>query len=711
MKTKLLAATAASVLLMAAHAHAACTDCKNKADYKAKAEHKSETMAKHGHHHGDKNITMGKPALGTWGVDLGSKNPEVKPGDDFFMHANGTWVEKTEIPSDKSYWGSFYKLRDLSEERVKTIIDDAATGQLDSEGADKIGALYNAFMNTDLIEDKGLAPFKSDLRDIANIDSYAELSEAFGESGKRGWDSPIGGYIWADMKDPDSYAVYLSQSGLGMPNRDYYLKDGEKYDGFRQAYINYINTMMHYAGFENPGDHALEIYKLERKIAEAHWPPEKQRDPVATYNPMTTAELQSFAPGIDWQAMLDAGDVGHLKQFVVSEKSAFPKLAEIVKDTPLSTWRSYLAFHYMASNASVMPKVFDDATFAFYGKTLKGQPEQRARWKRAVSAVEQGLGEAVGEIYVARHFPPEAKEKMDALVANLMKAYEVRIKGLDWMGADTKKAALKKLSTFTPKIAYPENWRDYDDLMVRADDAAGNAMRVRRNNYAYEVAKLDGPVDDKEWHMTPQTVNAYYNPTANEIVFPAAILQPPFFDPYADPAVNYGGIGAVIGHEISHGFDDSGSQFDEEGRLRDWWTKADRVAFDKKAKELVAQYASFEAVPGLYVNGELTLGENIADLAGLTVAYHAYQMSLNGKEAPVIDGKSGDQRFFMGWAQVWQSKYREDALRERTLTDPHSPAMFRVNGVVRNMDAWYQAFDVKKDQALYLPTEKRIRLW
>ncbi len=653
----------------------------------------------------------GKPQLGTWGVDLSSKNKIVKPGADFFTHMNGRWIETVKIPDDRSSWGAFVALDELSENRVKAIIADAAAGKLDSASAQKIGDLYSTYMDTRTIEDLGLAPFQADLARIGWINTPAELAAAFGQTGVMKWNAPIGGGIWPDFKNPDVYAIFLGQGGLGMPNRDYYLKDGQRYDETRAAYLTYIETALRGVGYAQPVDAAKAIMALERKIAEIHWPPEDQRDPVATYNPMTLAELQSFAPGLDWAAMLTAAGVADQKQFVVGEKSAFPKLAALVSETPLDVWKAYLTFHYVNGHADVMPKAFDDARFAFYGKAVSGQPKQRERWKRAVDAVEGGVGEAVGQIYVARHFPPAAKAKIDDLIGNLMLAFGDRIQTLEWMGPETRKQAMVKLSSFTPKIAYPEQWRDYSGLEIKAGDAAGNAKRVAAFEKAYDLQRLKHPVDKKEWLMTPQTVNAYYNPSANEIVFPAAILQPPFFDPYADAAVNYGGIGAVIGHEISHGFDDQGAQFDAKGALRDWWTAEDKAAFKARTDALVKQYAGYMPIKDVHINGELTLGENIADLAGLSVAYHAYQRSLGGKPAPVIDGLTGDQRFFMGWAQVWRAKYREDALRQRLLTDPHSPPMYRVNGIVRNIDPWYGAFEVKDSDPLFLDPKQRVRLW
>jgi predicted metalloendopeptidase len=650
--------------------------------------------------------------LGTWGVDMTGRKDTIAPGQDFFGNMNGRWVETTAIPDDRSSWGSFVALDDLSEKRVRAIIEGVANakGRRSAEQA-KIGVLYKAYLDTATIEAKGLTPFMADLKSIDTIATPADLAKAFGQTDIMGWNAPIGGGIAPDFKNPDVYAVFLGQGGLGMPNRDYYLKTGKRYDELRAAYLTYIETMLKQAGHTAAADEAKAIMALETKIAEIHWPPEDQRDPVATYNPMTLAELQAFAPGIDWATMLKAAGVDGQKQFVVAEKSAFPKLAKLTAETPISVWKSYLAFHYLSGHADVMPKAFDDARFAFYGKAVSGQPTQRERWKRGVDAVEGGLGEALGKIYVARYFQPESKAKMDALVANLMKAYDARIQKLDWMGEGTRKAALEKLHAYTVKIAYPNTWRDYAGLKIAAGDAAGNDARVRKFNVDYMLSKLGKPVDRTEWGMTPQTVNAYYNPSANEIVFPAAILQPPFFDPNADPAVNYGGIGAVIGHEISHGFDDEGSQFDAKGALRDWWTAEDKKAFEAKTAALSKQYAGYEPLPGVKINGDLTLGENIADLAGLTVAYHAYQMSLGGKPAPVIDGLTGDQRFFMGWAQVWRGKYRDDALRQRLLTDPHSPPMYRVNGIVRNLDPWYAAYGVKAGDAMYLDTAQRVRVW
>lgn len=549
---------------------------------------------------------------------------------------------------------------------------------------------------------------KPGLGRILNARDKKEIAALFGAPGVK---TLFGVGVVPDLKQPDRYSLVVVQSGLGLPNRDYYLKDDEKLKDVREKYVAYIEQMLRLGEIEAPAKKAKAIMALETALAEVHWPIERTRDAEANYNPHTKAELIAYAPGFDWQTFFDALEIPTRERFVVRQTTAIRDAARLFRDTPLETLRAYLAFHYLSDHASYLPKRFDDAQFAFYGKVLRGQEVQRDRWKRAVSHTDNGVGELVGRMYVEKHFPPESKAKMEALVANLRAALEDRLEQLEWLSDDTRKRALEKLATFVPKIGYPDKWKDYSDLEVRRDDLIGNVTRAQVWDWRRRLARLDEPVDRDEWFMNPQRVNAYYNPLNNEIVFPAAILQPPFFDPHADDAVNYGAIGAVIGHEIGHGFDDQGRKFSADGSLDDWWTEADATAFTERTKSLIEQYSEFEALPGLKVNGAITIGENIGDLGGLNMALHAYRLSLNGEEAPVIDGLTGEQRFFLAWAQVWRAKYRDEALRMLVLSDPHSPPYFRVNGAVRNMDEWYEAFGVQPTDELYLPPENRVRIW
>ncbi len=652
-----------------------------------------------------------KAQIGAWGLDLTARNPGVRPGDDFFAYVNGGWLATYEIPADRSSYGMFHKLDELSETRLKEIIEaKAATKAAPGAVDQKVGDFYASFMDGARIESLGLTPLKADLDRIAAARTATDLSALFGA---RGFASPIDLGVWEDLKTPTAATVYVSQSGLGLPDRDYYLRQDAKFKEIRAAYEAYLAQILTLAG-EPTGQAATRaraVMALETRIAAAHWPAEQTRDIDRTYNPRSRSQIKAFAPGLDWDAFFAAADLGRRDAFVLSEMSALKTIAALVRRERIDVWRDYLRVHLLSDHARYLPKAFDDARFAFYGRTLRGQGEQRARWKRGVELVDTQIGEAVGKVYVEKYFPPEAKAKMELLVANLRAALRQRIEALEWMTPETKAKALAKLATFDPKIGYPEKFRDYADLEIRRDDLIGNVRRATASNWRYEVGKLERPVDRTEWAMTPQTVNAYYNPTKNEIVFPAAILQPPFFDPAADDAVNYGAIGAVIGHEIGHGFDDQGAKFDGEGKLADWWNDRDGAAFAARGRKLVEQYSAYEPLPGLKVNGQLTLGENIGDLGGVNMAYHAYRMSLNGKEAPVLDGLTGDQRFFLSWAQVWRSKYRDEALREQVLSDPHSPARYRVNGVVRNVDAWYAAFGVTEADALYLKPAERVSIW
>lgn len=649
--------------------------------------------------------------LGDFGLDLQNMDKSVKPGDDFFEYMNGTWLKNTEIPADKSNYGSFNILGDQSEARVKKIIEDLS-GQKNPAGSveQKIGDLFAAFMDRDTIEKKGLEPIKADLAKIFGVKSKSEMAALMGDP-EMSLSSPMGGYVWTDAKNPEQYMFYITQDGLSLPSRDYYIENDEKSVETRQKYLTFLTKMLQAAGRENPAKRAQAVLDFETALAKVQWAPEKARNRDLTYHKKTLAELKAYAPGFDWDTSLKKAGVADKGPYVLNEDTAIRDMAKIYADTPLDTLKDYAAAHFIGSFAAYLPKDIDDADFAFYSTALRGTKEQRARWKRGVSVVNRNLGEAVGKVWVARYFPPEAKDQMDDLVENLRAAFKDGINNLDWMSPETKVEAQDKLAKFYPKIGYPKHWKDYSTLKVDRNDLIGTIKSGRAWRWNDDIKKLGGPIDKEEWGMTPQTVNAYYNPGFNEIVFPAAILQPPFFDPNADPAVNYGGIGAVIGHEMGHGFDDQGAKSDGNGKKRNWWTAEDKKAFEAKTKALVEQYNQFEALPGLHVKGDRTLGENIGDLTGITMAYAAYKKSLHGKEAPVIDGLTGDQRFLLSYAQIWQRKFREDALRARIKGDPHSPGEFRANGIVRNFDPWYAAFNVKPGDKLYLAPEDRVKIW
>lgn len=652
-----------------------------------------------------------KAAIGAWGFDLAGRDLNVKPGDDFFRYSGGVWMKENQIPQDRSRWGVFDMLAEQSRDNTRAIIEEmaqkrGAAGTLEQ----KIGDYYNAYLDVDTINAKGLAPARADLRAIARARTHEDVARLMSRPDLP-LSSPIAAFPSLDQKNPDRYILYVSQSGLGLPDRDFYLKDDERSVEIRKAYVAHIAKMLELAGQRNPQAQADAIMALETEIAKIHWDRTKNRERELTYNLRSKDELLALAPEYPWQLSFETAGLQNQTEFVVRQLDAIPQLAKLFRATPVATWRSYMTWAYLRNYASVLPKAFDDENFAFYGTILNGQPQQRERWKRAVDAVGGSLGEAVGKIYVERHFPPEAKAQMLELVENIRKAYAQRIDALTWMTPETKVVAREKLASFQVKIGYPDVWEDYANLEVKAGDAFGNMRRTRVYEWGETLERLNKPTDRREWFMTPQTVNAYYNPTFNEIVFPAAILQPPFFDPKADPAVNYGGIGGVIGHEMGHGFDDQGAKSDPRGVLRTWWNERDVAAFGKLGDRLAAQYSQYEPLPGLRLNGRLGLGENIGDNGGLQVSYEAYRMSLGGKDAPVIDGYTGDQRFFHGWGQVWRALYREQALRNQVIVGPHSPPEFRVNGTVRNMDSWYSAFNVQPGDKLYLPPEERVKIW
>ncbi|HZF27165.1 MAG TPA: M13 family metallopeptidase [Steroidobacteraceae bacterium] len=653
--------------------------------------------------------TARQAAIGDFGVDLSARKLSVKPGDDFFSFANGQWYDTFTIPEDRTSYGSFVILDEVTRKRVRGIIEEAAAKKsAPGTPEQKIGDFYATFMDLDAIEAAGIKPVQPDLDRIRNARTPADIAALFGSPG---FDSTFTIQFIPDLKNPNVYSVTINQGGLGMPDRDYYIKDDPRLKEFRAKYVAYLEQMLTLVNDADAGKHAQAAMAFETAVAQAQWPIEKQRDVEANYNPRSKKELLEQVPGFEWQAFLEPGRLGKRDTFVLSEIDAIKDIAKLVGDTDPDTLKAYLTVHYLTDHARYLPARFDDTVFGFYGQTLRGQPKKRERWKRGVDQVNDSLGEQVAQVYVQRYFTPESKAKMQALVNNLLAALRVRIEALDWMTPDTKKRAQDKLGTFITKIGYPDKWKDYSTLEVKRGDLVGNVQRAQVWAWDYQVDRLDKPVDRTEWGMLPQEVNAYYNPLNNEIVFPAAILQPPFFDPNADPAVNYGAIGAGIGHEIGHGFDDQGRKFGPDGSLTDWWSAKDDAAFTARAKKLIQQYSDFEALPGLNVKGENTIGENIGDLGGLNIAYEAYQISLHGQKDKVLDGLSGDQRFFLGWAQVWREKYRDDALRELVLADVHSPPKFRVNGSVRNMDVWYRAFGVKPGDKLYLKPEDRVRIW
>jgi predicted metalloendopeptidase len=661
--------------------------------------------------------TSSKPELGSWGVDLTAMDTSVKPGDDFFSYVNGTWVKNTEIPADRSRFGAFDALRILSEKRMKDIIAEIDAKPVDqlSPEEKKLHDLYAAFVDQKQIDDAGLAPAKADLDRIAHVKTLDGVARLMA-SPRLNEASVFNMNIGVDEKDPKAYSIVLSQGGLGMPDREFYIGTEAGEVAARDAYKKYLVSMLTLAGYKDADKRAQAIYDVEAKIAQLHWSRADNRDEDKTYNPMTVSDLKKFAPDFHWQAFFAEAGVPMTgpkgeRVVVVTQKSAFPGLAKIFRQTPIAVWRDYLTVHYLHTFAAYLPKTFDDANFAFYGKVLGGQPQQLDRPTRGVHVLDAMLGEALGKIYVAKYFPPIAKAKAQELVANLMKTYDADIRTLTWMTEATRQKALEKLHKFTPYIGYPDKWRDYSAYTVApgallADIQAGQAFEWNR-----ELKRLDDPVDKTEWDMTPQTVNAYYDPSANKIVFPAAILQAPFFDPNADDAVNYGGIGAVIGHEMSHGFDDQGAKYDGDGVLRDWWTAEDFKNFKERTTALSNQFDAYVALPGLHVIGANTLGEDIADLAGITIALKAYHGTLGGKPAPVLDGYTGDQRFFLAYGQIWREKIRDAALRTQVLSNEHAPGNFRVISATRNTDAWYTAFDVKPGGKYYLAPDQRVRLW
>ena len=659
-------------------------------------------------------LTEIRPELGSFGIDLSHQDPDTSPGDDFFRYANGKWLDMFELPASRSNYGSFTVLSDRSDRRVRSIIEDLTQTEPAQDSMEqKISDYYLSFMNIDKLNALGLEPLRDGLAALDQISTREDLVHGFGRALVDNTATPFSFYIGADRSDPDRHQLVLSVGGVSLPDRDYYLVDSEQFQSVRDSYVEHIAQILEYADIDESREKALLILELETKIAEHLWPRDQRRDRDLTYNPMTFSQFENDFSGFDWDRYFAAAGISELEDLNVSYPSAMSPIIELTTTIPIETWVGYMKYRYIVDSASILSEEVDNERFRFYSTVLRGVPEQRDRWERGVARVGalSSLGEAIGQIYVNRYFPESAKDQMEELVENLRGAVAQSIDEIDWMGAATKAEALEKLKSFRPKIAYPDEWKDLSSLDIVRDDLFGNAQKIREFNYAEEIGRLGEPTNREEWGMTPQTVNAYYNSSFNEIVFPAGILQPPFFDPSADAAVNYGGIGAVIGHEMGHGFDDQGSKSDFAGIQRNWWTDEDRGKFEVLTSALALQYDEFEPVPGNFIDGNFTLGENIGDVGGLSLAYRAYKMSLNGNEAPVIDGLTGDQRFFLSWAQVWQRKYRDDALIQMLTSDPHSPSEFRVNGVVRNFDEWYDAFNVKPVNELYLPPEDRVRIW
>ncbi len=653
-----------------------------------------------------------EPAARRSGVDNEGFDKNVRPQDDFFRYVNGSWIAKTEIPADKPVFGSFFLLRDKSESNLRAIIEEAVKSDSPAGSESrKIGDLYKSFMDEPRIEALGIKPIEPELSKVDAISGKPALLEQLAEFQRDGMFGLFAMFVSNDAKQSDRNIVYLNQGGLGLPDEAYYRE--AKYQPIREKYLAHLEKMFELAHFADPKGAASRVMGVETKLAKIHLDRVKSRDRTLTYNKLTVPALGEIAPGIDWPGWFKRVGAGAVEEVIVRQPDFFKGVSSLLDEVSLSDWKEWLKWRVLATAAPFLSKPFADEDFNFSGRVLTGAPEQRPRWKRGVDVVERSMGEALGKQYVARHFPPEAKARMIELVGNLTSAYREDISTLEWMSPETRKKALEKLAKFTTKIGYPDKWRDYSKLEIRPDDLIGNVKRAGEFEFARSLAKLGKPVDRLEWGMTPQTVNAYYNSTNNEIVFPAAILQHPFFDMGRDDAANYGAIGAVIGHEIGHGFDDQGSKSDGDGNMTNWWTSGDRKEFEARAKKLIDQYSQFEPaqLKGQKVNGALTIGENIGDLGGLTIAYKAYKRSLNGSEAPVIDGLSGDQRFFLGWAQAWRSKARDAFLARQIATDPHSPAEFRCNGVLRNMPEFYEAFGVKQGDKLWLSPEQRVRIW
>lgn len=653
------------------------------------------------------------PAAPVSGIDMSAVDKSVRPQDDFYHYVNGAWIKNTEIPADKSRYGMFNVLDDATQEQLKAIIFEAAEKKA-ARGSNpqKLGDMYASFMDEAKIEALGVSPLSDELDAIKKAKDHNDIARLMGTLDTLGVSNPFGFYIYPDAKNPGIYGFWLAQSGLSLPDRDYYLnQDDEKFRSVRAALKTYAGELLALADYPDAAAAGERILALETEIAERHMSKVESRDAEKNYNKRKAKQVQELLTEFNWPLYAKATGADHVDEIIVRNYPYFERFGELFAQTDVQTWKDYLAYRLLNSYAPSLSQEFVDLHFGFHGTTVTGTPEQEPRWKRGVNATSGVLGEVLGQEYVARHFSPEAKKRMQTLVDNLIVAYGESIKELTWMSDETKSKALEKLGKFKPKIGYPDKWRDYSKLEIAADDLVGNRKRSAKFEHDYDLSRAGKPVDPADWSMTPQTVNAYYSPTRNEIVFPAGILQPPFFNLEADDAVNYGGIGGVIGHEIGHGFDDQGSKYDGDGNLRDWWTAEDRKAFDALGSRLAAHYDGYSPIEGMKINGRLTLGENIGDLAGVTIGYRAYLRSLEGKEPPVIDGLTGAQRFFMGWAQVWRGKIREDALRSRLLSDPHSPAEYRVLGPLKQVDPFYQAFGVKEGDGMYLRPEDRVKIW
>jgi len=660
-------------------------------------------------------LAADQPAYPPWGVNLTWMDASVKPGNDFFLYANGAWAKTAKIPADRSYNGVNYELDLQNESRLKSIVATLAAtpdDKLTVEGR-KLRDLYNAFEDQKQVEARGMKPTQADLATIAAAKTPEDIARLMGTAALQ-LDGPFAPYVTGDDKHPDKYVMDLYQSGLGLPDRDYYLRNDKEIVATRAAYKKFLAQMLTFAGAKDADKRAEAVFDLENRIAQVSWASQDRRDPDKMYNPMALDQVEKFAPGFPWRAFFEATGLPLTpgRTVIVRENTAFPKLAKIFAETPVPVWRDYLTTRYMNSFSAYLPKAVDDADFGFYGTVIRGNPKQLDRATRGIHLLDRAMGEALGKLYVAKYFPPSAKAKAKQLVENLLQAYADDMQTLTWMTPATRAKALEKLHKIMLKIGYPDKWRDYSALSISRDDLIGDIKNAVQFEWNRNMKRIDQPVDRTEWGMTPPTNNAYYDPSLNEIVFPAGILQPPFFDQYADDAVNYGEIGATIGHEISHGFDDEGSQYDGDGVLRNWWTPADKAAFKQRTDALAKQYDQYEPLPGIHIKGKLTDGENIADLSGLVIAYKAYHISLGGKPAPVLNGFTGDQRFYIAYAQSWREQDRPGALRAQLLSNPHSPANYRVNGVVRNDDNWYKAFpNVKPGDTYYLPPDQRVRLW
>lgn len=647
------------------------------------------------------------------GINLTNIDKTVRPQDNFYLYVNGQWLKNAEIPADKTSIGAFYDLRDDADEQVKAIITELANqkGLVDGSNEQKVADLYKSYLNTDKRNQLDTTPIDDILANIKNIKNKDELAEYLGKSQAIGLGGPLYMYISVDAKNSDQYAAHIWQSGLGLPDKDYYFNEDERFQKHRLAYVEHIARMLTLTHQKDPELSANKIMQLETQLADFHWSRVEVRDSEKRYNKFSTQKLNTLGSAFNWSLYLKGQGLANLKNIIINQPSYIEGFDPIFSQTTLEEWKTYLTFHSISHFGSALTEEINNENFSFYGTELYGRKQQKPLWKRGVATVNGHLGEVIGQVYVAKHFPPQAKIRMSALVENLRDAYGDSIDGLTWMSEDTQKAAHIKLAAFTAKIGYPDQWQNYDNLTIKADDLVGNLIRSSSDAHNKELAKLGQPIQKWEWAMTPQTVNAYYNPTVNEIVFPAAILQPPFFNLKADDAVNYGGIGAVIGHEMGHGFDDQGSKYDAKGNLRNWWTEEDLAEFQSRAKNLITQYSEYKVFDDLPVNGELTLGENIGDLSGVTIAYKAYKTSLKGKEAPIIDGLTGDERFFMGFAQVWRAKKVEKSLRNQVATDPHSPSEFRALGSLSNMPEFYTTFNVKEGDAMYIAPEKRVKIW